>query len=485
MNMKNGSGRKLNEGYLTVYLALMMGVLVSFMLTFVNIARLSAVRLKADTAVDASGNGVLSEYNRELLKRYDLLFIETGYGTANHSEANVEERFRNYMRENYETTLRDHLQRTMDFTGMTLESAEFSECAYAADKDCEVFKRQVADYMDGTLDGAVTVKITENLNLMDSNKIRDTDAESEWKENQNYLNKVGPYEKEEEGGDSKKVYLENPASKAFSKLGEPVLTLAPPKDGISQKRTDTSLCISHNGNRHTGAGLSAEERAESPDCSKLLFIQYMLKKLGNYGEKKEGSALDYELEYVLNGLDSDEENLEAVCSVLFGWRFAANWLYIQKDEAKKNAARAVALAVAIVTYCPDLEKPLTQAILFAWSFVESIQDMKALLAGGRVPIMKSSDTWQTSIKNIGGSLSGTEGCGTGLTYRDYLGIMLFISDYDKSVMRTMDVMEMNIRLTPGNEHFRMDWCLDSFKVLANSTSSLGRSIGITRRFGYF
>ncbi|MBQ7556550.1 MAG: hypothetical protein IJT00_00670 [Lachnospiraceae bacterium] len=483
--MGSGSGRKYSEGYLTVYLALTMGVLISFVLTFVNIARLSAVRLKADTAVDASGNGVLSEYNRELLKRYDLLFIETGYGTANHSEANTEERFRNYMRENYDLTFRDHLQGTMDFTGMTLESVTFSECAYAADNNCEVFKRQVADYMDGTLDGAVTVKLTENLNIMDSHRIRDTDVESKWKENQKYLDGVKPYEKVGEDGEVQKVYLKNPASTAFSKLGKPVLALAPPKFGISGKAADTSLCISHNGSRHTGAGLSPEERKESPECSRLLFIQYMLKKLGSYGENKDGSAMDYELEYVLNGLDSDEENLEAVCSVLFGWRFASNWLYIQQDEGKKSAAEAVALAVSIVTLCPELEEPLTQAILFAWSFMESVQDMKTLLAGGRVPIIKDSETWQTSVKSIAGNLTGAKSSNRGLKYRDYLGIMLLINDYDKSVMRTMDVMEMNIRLTPGNEHFRMDWCLDSFKALVNSISFAGRSIGITRRFGYY
>ncbi|MCR5304009.1 MAG: DUF5702 domain-containing protein, partial [Lachnospiraceae bacterium] len=177
--------------------------------------------------------------------------------------------------------------------------------------------------------------------------------------------------------------------------------------------------------------------------------------------------------------------LEAVCSVLFGWRFAANWLYIQTDSEKKGAAEAVANAIAFVTLCPEVAEPLTQAILFAWSFMESIMDMKVLLGGGKVPIYKSYDTWITSIKNIGGNLGESEGSRSGLTYREYVGIMLLLNDFDKSVMRTMDIMELNVRTAPGNENFRMDWCLDSFKVLVNSSCGLGRDIGITRRFGYY
>ena len=51
-------------------------------------------------------------------------------------------------------------------------------------------------------------------------------------------------------------------------------------------------------------------------------------------------------------------------------------------------------------------------------------------------------------------------------------------------LRTMDIMEMDIRQTEGNESFRMDWCLDAFSMKADVKSRLGYEFVLIKSEGY-
>ena len=48
----------------------------------------------------------------------------------------------------------------------------------------------------------------------------------------------------------------------------------------------------------------------------------------------------------------------------------------------------------------------------------------------------------------------------------------------------MDVMEMDVRMTPGNGNFCMDWCLDAFSMTASVRSRYGTSVQLTKCEGY-
>ena len=43
---------------------------------------------------------------------------------------------------------------------------------------------------------------------------------------------------------------------------------------------------------------------------------------------------------------------------------------------------------------------------------------------------------------------------SGMSYRDYLGAFLYLQSEETTLSRLMDVMEADIRMTPGNEAFR-------------------------------
>lgn len=48
----------------------------------------------------------------------------------------------------------------------------------------------------------------------------------------------------------------------------------------------------------------------------------------------------------------------------------------------------------------------------------------------------------------------------------------------------MDIMEMDIRQTPGNHLFRMDACIDSLKADIQYVTRDRRTYIVTRRYGY-
>ena len=132
-------------------------------------------------------------------------------------------------------------------------------------------------------------------------------------------------------------------------------------------------------------------------------------------------------------------------------------------------------------------EPVKYTILFAWAYVESLQDVKTLLSGGRVPIVKTAADWKTGInciKDVRGSLAEDSG-GSGLNYKEYPQIMLFLQDTETRTERAMDIMEMDIRQTPGNARFRMDGCFDTYQACLSVTSRFGYSYEMTRRYGFY
>ena len=59
-----------------------------------------------------------------------------------------------------------------------------------------------------------------------------------------------------------------------------------------------------------------------------------------------------------------------------------------------------------------------------------------------------------------------------------------IKNIDEKTVRLMDVMEMDIRKTPGNEAFRMDGMIFSLSAEVNVYSSYGSSVSIKRNNMY-
>ncbi|MCM1121123.1 MAG: DUF5702 domain-containing protein [Eubacterium sp.] len=478
----------MRKGYITVFLTLSLTLILSLVFTVIEGARISAIRMKFECVADIGMNSILAEYHRELLEQYDLLFVDMSYG-GNHADiGNTEEHLRNYMQKNLSSeNVRGVFGGIRDFLAMEAEGVQIQQYSIASDGRGEVLKRQVTDYMSDYPLGAVLEKIESGVSELERYGLETRDTEGERQSYEARIQEIGLPVQEVEEGVYEEVPLDNPADAANATRSSGVLNLVVDDPSqISSTKITLNDYISHR-SLIQGTGICAEAASVSGEANELVFQAYLFEKYGYYGHELDKSVLKYQLEYLLAGKDTDWQNLEFVAKRLLRWREAANVLYILTDTAKIAEAEAMALALTAVCLCPELAEPVKYTILFAWAYVESLQDVKMLLAGGRVPIYKTAADWKTginSIKNVRGSLTADTG-GRGLDYQEYLQIMLFMQNKDTRTMRAMDIMEMDIRRTPGNARFRMDACFDTYQANISVSSRFGYAYEMTRCYGFY
>ncbi len=70
----------MKKGSITVFLTLILGVILSLVLTVVESARYSTEIARIEMSLYMGLHSIFAEYNRELLSQYDLYFIDSSYG---------------------------------------------------------------------------------------------------------------------------------------------------------------------------------------------------------------------------------------------------------------------------------------------------------------------------------------------------------------------------------------------------------------------
>ena len=447
----------MRKGYITVFLTLSLTLILSLVFTVIEGARISAIRMKFECVADIGMNSVLAEYHRELLEQYDLLFVDMSYGGSHADIGNTEAHLKNYMQKN-----------------LRPEGGLWSGPG-------------VTDRMSDYPLGAVLEKISLGTSEIDKYGLESRDVGAERSRYEAEIEEIGRPVEEVEEGVFEEVPLDNPADAANATRSIGVLNMVlEDASSVSAVKVDANQYISHR-SRMQGTGMCREAASLTGEPNELVFQVYLFEKCGYYGEEMEKSLLKYQIEYILAGKNVDWQNLEYVAKRLLRWREVANVIYILSDSAKVAEAHAAAGALAAVLACPALLEPVAYTILFAWAYVESLQDVKTLLSGGRVPIMKTAADWKTginSLKNIRGSLTADSG-GRGLNYKEYLQIMVFLQNQEKRTFRAMDIMEMDIRRTPGNAAFRMDACFDTYEAGLSVSSRFGYAYEMTRLYGFY
>ena len=126
------------------------------------------------------------------------------------------------------------------------------------------------------------------------------------------------------------------------------------------------------------------------------------------------SYFGYEVEYIIGGLFSDVGNLDKIRRHLVTIRTPVNIAKIYQDPERSALALAEAEALT-----PGPAAAATQlAIITAWAIVDAEMDAGTILDGEEVD---------------------------GLSYKDYLAIMLTLQDSETKLVRMMDLMQLNLK----------------------------------------
>ena len=179
--------------------------------------------------------------------------------------------------------------------------------------------------------------------------------------------------------------------------------------------------------------------------SKYLIDSYVLGKFNcNTDRNADDHFFKNEVEYILSGKLSDTENVKKTDLALEAIRFPTNLAHIYADPEKNAAVMALT-----ETITPGVLGTVTQAgIAAAGAAAESVNDVKLLHAGYKVPLVKDAASWAIDIDGL---LNATNdnyirpSVDKGRKYGEYLRILLFIQDDDIKIARMLDLIQINMR----------------------------------------
>jgi hypothetical protein len=140
-------------------------------------------------------------------------------------------------------------------------------------------------------------------------------------------------------------------------------------------------------------------------------------------------------------------------------REASNLAYLAADAGKQGEALAAATALAGITANPAIIEAVKWGILAAWAYVESVMDVRTLLDGGKIPLVKNSALWTADLQGLVAGITSfgkAKSSETGLDYSTYVGLLLFMQGEQSLAFRGMDLMEATVQKQEGDSSFRMD-----------------------------
>ena len=118
--------------------------------------------------------------------------------------------------------------------------------------------------------------------------------------------------------------------------------------------------------------------------------------------------------------------------------------------------------VSVITPNPKSSGGARWNYLAAWAYAESLSDVRLLLDGQKVSLMKTQDQWHTDLLHLESSISGTEKQEEGLDYEQYLRILMWKTRETVLTQRAMDLIE-------AKEQIRMDEQITAFQGKMNYT----------------
>lgn len=487
------------KGVITVFLSLVSVLFLSLICTMAESARVQGARVKAEAVLNMGLFSVFGEYEKKLLDQYDILFLDGAYGSGTYHTDKVRLRMEEFMSYNINPDKGLSGSR-FDPLKMQLEESNITGIVLATDEKGEPFYQQAVTFMKDNLGTEILNKLKKESDQAKEQEEAQKLYEESDKNNVKQLEDLKKQEAENKTGDmdsklpgtteeesvSEEVPVsgevttlegastpeevsppvENPLEiiKKVKEMGILALVLKDP-DALSQKALDLSSVPS---GRSLEKGSLPIIREEGGVSGSVLFQEYLLEHFPHMRSQKEKGALDYQLEYILCGKGSDQENLKGVVNRLLLLREGSNFLYALSNQDMQAQAGALAAAIVGILAVPGLVTVTKMALLLAWAYGESLLDVRTLLSGGKIALEKTADTWKLSLENLGRITELLQEDGNsdqkGLTYPEYLRMLLFTGKKAQYPMRGLDLIEANLRMEDSTKNFRADACMDQVKV---------------------
>ena len=474
---------------MTVYLALTISVIISLCLALIEGCRYRGIQLETECVMDIGMDSILAEYHRELLKQYNLFAIDCSYGTPYASTDLTGKHLLEYMNRNFsldDIFLEKLLYR--DFFAIHAEDAEITKAAFLTDGEGEIFRRAAVSAVEDDVGLELLQQIMDWLKTIESQGLEEQDIAGQ---KQQIDAQIQEYDgKKTPKGET--IHIENPTAGLEEKRNSGILKLVLGEENISTRSLIAQDLIEERAKQeqinHGNIPFRGQEKWEELE-EKFFFHEYILRYLGRYGEEKEQSPLWYQTEYVIAGKNNDTENLRTIVNRIFIIREAANTMYLLGSEEKYAIAEALGEVLAAAMMVPEIAGLFTATLILGWAFAESVYDVKIILSGGKIPLLKEDATWHYGLSSALQSGDADADAGDAndifsMGYEDYLRAFLMLCDETPMLYRVMNIVELDIRDTPGNSAFRLDACITEIGCNVKVKSKYGYSFEIERQKSY-
>ena len=450
------------KGEITIFLSFTFVLLLSFILTMLDGAILQTTKSDYRLAADVAIFSAFGEFQKELLEEYGVFALEGTYERGDFDVQNLIDRMAYY----------GALGIEQEIEGMQL----------LTDNNGQAFREQVLNYMEEKYFISYAVDF---MGLSRGWEQQEIEGERVLRDEENILFNITKMLEEEE----EEVSLpteDNPIAHVSQLKSTSILSLIMPQEN---PLSDLSISLEGQASRrslNSGWGdFPARGNVSGPE-QRGLYQEFVIEKFDHATSKlkkdnqeslqrseddEQGNQrnLAYEIEYILEGQNSDAKNLERVVLKILLIRMGANFGYIIRDREKVSQAEAMAKTIAQLVKLPILTTPIKYAILSSWAYGESIVDVRALLEGKKVPSVKTKDTWQLSLANLlnlgtpEDNITGRDD-ENGWSYEDYLRVFLAAANDNAITMRTIDRVEQNMIVEQEKSFFRVDHCISKVRV---------------------
>lgn len=446
------------NGSITIFLAMLLTAVFAAVFAFLEAARVSGLSANVTLSTMQARDAVLASYDRDVEKRYDILFWKCPDGDQPALSA-----LGSLQQVTVEGNRKETILPRDNYYVLGVHLAEVNIPVYqlATDQGGAPFRAQAAKRMQESVAKDALSAAVSWMNESEQQRDSAPDLEGQALQTlQDYHYAQKSFEEQraekmerDESTQVKEVsqtdlqtlpeteMSENPLEWVKKAREKGLYSLVLPEEEMSEKQVDLTDTL---GKRILLTGNDPKSPSGSmPD--KFLFHLYLEKYFREYTDNNYDAALDYEMEYIIAGKASDRENLKHVIRRLMLVRETSNLAFLETNTSKQEEAAAIAAALSAAILSPELEPALQQGILAAWALAESVSDVRILMEGGKVSLIKTEDQWHTEIGNLSSSVYSGEAQRQqrGLSYANYLQVLLWTASEQQVAYRAMDLIEKN------------------------------------------
>lgn len=464
------------KGSITIFLSLTCILFLSLICAVVESARVQGARAQTANITGMGTFSLMGEFERELLEKYEIFALDGTYGNGSFQIQKVNDRLYEFLSCNADPGEDIPNGWCFDPWNLELYDSKVSGYALLTDQKGESFYQQAVSYMKANIG---VIAVDELLDLAGDAGDADKWQKQYEKNKQENDSQISGLEGEKQ---QRVEQLESEAEAEALENGTTAVVPAEPENNplkeiakLCRKTTleivagdkeisDKSVRVLRLPSRQfLKKGTMKLEKEHSGMVSDVLFREYLIRYFPNFLSEEKGKGLEYQLEYILGGRSSDKANMKYVAGRLLLLREGMNYLYCLQDQQIQSQAGSLALTLTAWLGLPAVTEATKHALLLAWAYAESLIDVRILLDKGKVPLAKDASTWALPLENLGRITEileeGAKDKGRGLSYQDYLRILLYLGSRDKQKMRGLDMMQSELQQSKATESFKAENCI--------------------------